>query len=751
MAITNEQILLEQTFDLHYLNKFASLMTLGNGYLGVRASTEESYAEQVRGMYVAGIYNRATPHETSDLVNLPDLVGMRIELDGEIFSLLNGAILSYKRMLNLATGELTRDILWKNKEGKRFRLVFQRMAAKNNLHLLASKLTITSLDKPAKLKVETGIDAQQTNFGRQHLIEDTVRVFDEQIMLGVYRTTQSDHTIAIATSCHCSDESDITFSAKNRQLYTTIRHSLSVQTPYIVEKTGTIFTSLDQGETGKDIEAFSLRELKEQSSLGYGRLLENSAQVWKQFWQEKRVTVTSENNDDQLALDFAIYHIEIMTPSHDERFSVGAKGLTGEGYKGHVFWDTEIFITPFHLFSNPDTAKKLLSYRYLHLQQAMEKASLNGYKGALFPWESAFTGKEETPEFAAINIKTGKQQKVASALAEHHIVADIAYMVVEYYRHTADREFMKKQGLPLLKETARFWISRTTEENDQLFIKDVIGPDEYTEHIDNNAYTNYLAAYNVRQALTYMKLFDDCDEELIEQGEDFLKRLYLPKPNAEEIIPQDDTFLSKAEIDLTRYKEAQGSQAILLDYSRQEVNEMQILKQADVVMLLYLFPDLFSREVTAKNLEYYERHTIHDSSLSKAIHAIVAARCGEMETAYRFFKEACLIDLGPNPHSSDEGLHAASLGAIWLAAVFGFANLTCNDGGLVINPNLPDEWKKLVIPLTFKGSQLKVILTHDEINIVKMVGPELKMTINGKQYCISDKLSLESSKGDRDE
>lgn len=620
------------------------------------------------------------------------------------------------------------------------------MVAKHHLHLFASKVTITSLDKPAKLKIQTGIDGQQTNFGRQHLIEEMVRVYDEEIMQGVYRTTESDHTIAIATSCHCANERDISFAAKNRQLNTTISHDLSVEIPFTLEKVGTIYTSLDRDTDGLSPEEMSIRELKIQAAKGYDQLLIESTQAWKEFWQQKRVVVTSENEFDQQALDFSIYHMEIMTPAHDERFSVGAKGLTGEGYKGHVFWDTEIFITPFHLLTEPETARKLLSYRFLHLQGAKEKAQQNGYEGALFPWESAFSGKEETPEFAAINIKTGKRQKVASALAEHHIVADIAYMVVEYDQFTGDEEFMQKQGLPLLKETALFWISRTTEEGSQLYIKDVIGPDEYTEHIDNNAYTNYLAAHNVRQALYYMDRYHDRDEELIRIGKDFLRRIYLPKPNAEDLLPQDDTFLSKPEIDLTRYKECQGSQAILLDYSRQEINEMQILKQADVVMLFYLFPDLFEPKVVSKNLEYYEKHTIHDSSLSKAIHAIVAARCGEMEAAYRFFQEACFIDLGPNPHSSDEGIHAASLGAIWLATVFGFANITRRKNILSIDPNLPDSWKELTIPLTYKGSQLKVVLTHDEINIIKVAGPDLMIELYGKQYHISDQIRVASTK-----
>ncbi|WP_223594370.1 glycoside hydrolase family 65 protein [Neobacillus bataviensis] len=736
------QVIYDNQFDLHAINKYASLMTLGNGYLGQRGTFEEDYFEQTRGMYVAGIYNKASVNEPSDLVNMPDLLGMKIEIDGEIFSMMSGEIVSYQRSLNLETGELKRELTWKSNQGSRFQFVFQRFVAKDNLHLLASRMTVTSLDTNAALKIITGINAQQTNFGKQHVLEDKVRVIDEEVMLGVYKTTESGHTIALAVSCQCSASSDVSFAAKNRQLLTTIRHDLEIQTPFMVEKFATVFTSLDQGEAGQDPEAASIQELKVNAPYGYDALLEKSALKWQEFWKEKRVQITSANPFDQLAMDFAIYHIEIMTPGHDERFSIGAKGLTGEGYKGHVFWDTEIFLAPFHLFTNPEKAKKLLTYRYLHLQQAKEKAERNGYEGALFPWESAYSGEEETPEFAAINIRTGKRQKVASAIAEHHIVADIAYAVIQYYQTTLDEEFMKKEGLALLKETARFWISRAVEENGQLSIKNVIGPDEYTEHIDNNAYTNYMAYYNVEQALYFMEKLKDVDDVLQEKGRTFLNRLYLPKPNEQFILPQDDTFLSKPEIDLSKYKKNQGSQGILLDHSRAEVNEMQILKQADVVMLLYLFPELFSSDVTAKNLHYYEEHTIHDSSLSKAIHAIVAARCDESEAAYRFFQEACLIDLGPNPHSSDEGLHAASLGAIWLTAMFGFANLSLKDNRIKLNPKLPENWAELVIPVTLLGSRLEIKLTHEKIIVSKYLGPELLLEINGTEYYLTDKIEV---------
>jgi hypothetical glycosyl hydrolase len=728
----------EHGFDTHYLNKYGSLLTLGNGYLGIRGTHEEDYTNQTRGTYVAGVFNKASANEPSEIVNLPDIIGMTIEIDGQPFSLLNGEIVSYERAIHFETGELRKNITWKSRTGARYQFLFQRFVSKDDLHVVASKVNITSLDQPSSIKLVTGIDAQQTNSGRQHVIEESVRVYDEEIIQGIYTTTESDVTVAIAASLAVPEHSQLSMASKNRQLMATITTELTLNEPFILEKIGSIYTSYECEEPGE----MSLDSVQAQKAFGYDRLLEQSASEWQKFWGQNRVRIQSDNEFDQTAMDFALYHIEIMTPAHDERFSIGAKGLTGEGYKAHVFWDTEIFLAPFHLYTNPETMKKLLTYRFMRLQEAQEKAAQNGYEGALFPWESAFTGKEETPEFAAINIRTGTRQKVASALAEHHIAADIAFAVVKYYENTLDEAFMKHEGLALLKETARFWISRTSDEGGVLSILDVIGPDEYTEHINNNAYTNYMAYENVKQALHFMKKYEDADPSFVEKGEDFLKRLYLPKPNDEQIIPQDDTFLGKPAIDLTAYKQKQGSQAILLDYSRQEVNEMQILKQADVVMLMYLFPDLFPREVVMKNLFYYETHTIHDSSLSKAIHAIVSARCDDGENAYRFFKEACLIDLGTNPRSSDEGIHAASLGSIWLSALFGFANMRLSADRIALHPKLPANWAELSFPLTYQGRKLEIKLTHDACMITKRSGLDLMIEINGSEYKLSDQLEV---------
>jgi hypothetical glycosyl hydrolase len=733
----NVSVLTEPGFSPHSLNKYASIMACGNGYMGIRAAHEEDYTQQTRGMYLAGLYHRAGRNETTELINLPDITGIEVELDGVNFTLLSGALLEWQRELAFANGELRRSVLWRSPDGKRYRLESRRFVSLAQLQLVAMQLAITPLDGPSQVVLKTGIDATQTNSGRQHLDEISVRVFDQNCMQGVYETQDRVSDVVISAFCRLSAGSESCFTAKNRRISAHYDLNVSQCDTVTLEKIVWVAHRSDKALSQSSFARNALAELKVCAARGYASLLESSACAWEDVWRDARVAVTSAEPQDQLALDYTVWHLTAMTPADNERCSIAAKGLTGEGYKGHVFWDTEIFLLPFHLFTRPQVARSLLRYRWLNLAGAREKARRNGWPGALFPWESAASGQEETPEYAAINIRTGTRQKVASALAEHHIVADIAWAVVAYWQATHDDAFMRNEGLTLLIETATFWMGRATEVNGRLEIHDVIGPDEYTEHVNNNAYTNYLAWHNVACARQFMAMFNREDAGFMENASRFMSRLWLPQANAEGVLPQDDTFMAKPAIDLSRYKAKAGKQTILLDYSRAEVNEMQILKQADVVMLNYLLPERFTPQQCAANLAYYEPRTIHDSSLSKAIHGIVAARCGDTERAYAFWREGVAIDLGDDPHSCDDGIHAAATGAIWSGVIQGFAGMQIVQGELHLAPKLPAHWRKLAFPLRWRNAHMHFTFENDVLTI-ETTAP-VTLTLWGKTLCITDR------------
>ena len=480
------------------------------------------------------------------------------------------------------------------------------------------------------------------------------------------------------------------------------------------------------------------------------------------FCQRAAIEIDGASLQEKAGIAYAQYQMYGMDPAYTNRYSIGAKGLTGEGYKGHVFWDTELFILPFFVAEFPEAARKLLEYRYRGKAGAKRKAEDYGFQGFMYPWECAKDGFEETPLYAALNIHTGKANKVWSGIKEHHVTADIAFAISRYYYWSNDREFLNQYGTEILCETANFWVSRAEERNERLEILNIIGPDEYNEHIDNNAYTNYMAAYNVKLALKaseealdspYVKKMKENGtlKVMQEKWQYFLEHIYLPKPDKNGIIPQDDAFLGKEELkDIEKYRQSPVKQSVLLDYSRDEVVDMQVLKQADLVMLFTLFPGLFPADVVKKNVLFYEKRTLHDSSLSYCAHAQICAEIGEMEMAERFFAKALETDLCDNPQDSVDGIHAASLGGIWKCVIAGFAGVSCDEDGIILAPHLLEHWNSIKFSVMVQGQKMDCFMDKENISLHLCNSGKSKepvtIKVQGKKYILKDDLHLKYGK-----
>lgn len=360
-------------------------MAQGNGYLGLRASHEEDYTRQTRGMYLAGLYHRAGKGEINELVNLPDVVGMEIAINGEVFSLSHEA---WQRELDFASGELRRNVVWRTSNGSGYTIASRRFVSADQLPLIALEITITPLDADASVLISTGIDATQTNHGRQHLDETSAGVWSASDA-GELHHPDGRSDVAISCCCKVSGDVQQCYTAKERRLLQHTSAQLHAGETMTLQKLVWIDWRDDRQAALDEWGSASLRQLEMCAQQSYDQLLAASTENWRQWWQKRRITVNGGEAHDQQALDYALYHLRIMTPAHDERSSIAAKGLTGEGYKGHVFWDTEVFLLPFHLFSDPTVARSLLRYRWHNLLGAQEKARRNGWQGALFPWESA--------------------------------------------------------------------------------------------------------------------------------------------------------------------------------------------------------------------------------------------------------------------------------------------------------------------------------------------------------------------------
>lgn len=754
-------VIAETAFDVKHLAKYETIMCLGNGYMGIRSCTEESYPKETRNCFIAGTFNTFNDMEVTELPNIADVTEMGIYIDGERFHLEKGSIEQYSRILNLRIGELTRRVRWHNGKGNIVEMVFRRFVSLHNKHLLGMRVELTP-HMATEITIKSGINGQVTNSGAQHFMDGDKRIHNKKVIQ--YTATTTESHVHVVTHCQhrffvdgMEVNTEPRLSIERRKV--TVEHSFSLELgqTLVIEKFANMHTSLDLEHVDQDVAALcadSLEELCQEALKGYEQLLEESSEAWLKKWEAVNIQIQSTNDFDQLALRFAQYHLVLMAPAHDNRFGIGAKGLTGEGYKGHSFWDTEIFIQPYFLFTEPETARKLVEYRYHTLDGARRKAAANGYQGAMYPWESAFTGDEVTPEWGPVDVVTGTPTKIWTGLIEQHITSDVAYGVWQYYLATGDQEFMDTMGYEIIMETATFWASRVTwdESNQRYEIRGVIGPDEYKEHVDNNAFTNYMAHWNMRTAIAcYEKLqqqsstvWDRLNERLQLQAayKEWIQKaelIYLPQPReADLVIPQDDTYLTKQIIDLTKYRNQKEVGLILGDYNMDQVNQIQVSKQADIMVLFYLLEHCFSDEVKQANWNYYEPKMLHDSSLSMSTHSILASDLDEMDLAYKLFEQAARIDLGQNMKSSDQGIHTASIGGIWKCVVFGFGGVRAVNGQLRIQPQLPVSWDTLSFPIYWQGDLLKVHVTHDTIHIEKVtnVQPSLSFTIQGQQYTL---------------
>jgi kojibiose phosphorylase len=492
---------------------------------------------------------------------------------------------------------------------------------------------------------------------------------------------------------------------------------------YRLDRLVSIHTSRD---TERPAEA-ATKHLERLLSEGVESIISAHVRAWEQRWHAADVEVEGDEMA-QRALRFACYHLVSASDPEDERVSIGARSLTGRAYQGHVFWDTEIYMLPFYLLTHPPSARSLLKYRYHTLGAAREKARAQGYQGAYSAWESADTGEEVTPPFGiapsgeVIGIRNGEQ--------EIHIGAAVAYAVFQYWHVTGDERFLLASGAEIMLETARFWASRGEVEADGHYhIRHVIGPDEYHEDVDDNAYTNLMAQWNLEQGAELARLLEErwpehwrqcaarlgIDSGEVENWKSLAAAMYTGFDPETGLFEQFQGYFDLEEIDLAAFEPRTTAMDVLL--GRERIQRSKVIRQADVVMAVYLLWDRLTPEVRDANFRYYEPRTGHGSSLSPGIHALVAARLGELELAEKYFRQAAEIDLADNMGNAAGGVHVASLGALWQAAVFGFGGLRIGAKGPSLDPYLPSGWRSLHFPFEWRGRIVRVTLGGEPVGI----------------------------------
>jgi kojibiose phosphorylase len=685
--------------------------------VGTRASLPEGSDASRPGTFLAGVYRcPGEPESVPELVAGPDWLRLRVTVEGAALRLDHGQVLDHRRWLDMRRGQVIR--LWRHRDraGRVTRLRIVHWVSLADRQTLLQRIELTAENYTGRVEFEAivsgenvpGSASQQPGSGSDH--PPTL----------VLRPDGSAITLAFASATFLREVSD---SARLEPIEQPriIGHrwvwEAQFGRTYHLDKLVTLATSRVEREPA----AAALARFRTLRARGSDDAAHRRA--WQRRWGLADVEIVGDP-ELQRASRFAAYHLLAAASPRDERVSIGARGLTGAAYKGHVFWDTEIFMLPFFLLTWPRAARSLLMYRYHTLSAAREKARRLGYRGALYAWESADTGEETTPE--RVTSPAGEVVPIQTGFLEHHISADVAFAVWQYWRATRDAVFLRSAGAEIILETARFWASRVTAGPDgRHHIRRVIGPDEYHEAVDDNAYTNGFARWNLRRGLEVASLVADrwpdrwsaLRESLGLTPAELAQWRAIADTLADGLDPNSGLIAQFAGYDTLEEVAlpAGDRRALPMDIflGRERVQRTKVLKQADVILLLYLLWDAFPRPVHEVNFRYYEPRTAHGSSLSPGIHAAVAARLGDLDLAQRYLRQTAAIDLGDQMGNAAGGVHLAALGSLWQAMVCGFAGLELLDDRLAFQPRLLPEWGAMRFAIEWRGRTLRVSFGAD--------------------------------------
>ncbi|HAK47114.1 MAG TPA: beta-phosphoglucomutase [Spirochaeta sp.] len=749
----------ENEFRPENLERNASLFFLGNGYLGIRGGFEEeciTHGSSVKGTFINGFYESGPqvygeaafgfPDKKQALLNLPDPTGISIFLDDEIFSPDRGRLLEYSRQLKLDEGLLLRKLYWESPSGRKMRLEVTRCVSMVRTHIALISCRISGLEGVDTLRIvsscgietvshETDKSDPRTGAGFMHLpleciqrrVEYDRAVIQQKTMnsgLSFSEIVSNSHCTGLRAlkTASCDEKIDFNYEAD-------IQNSL--QTEFHFDKFICFYTSIEEDElllVKRAVETIDKAELA-----GADLIINEHKEAVRRFWESADIEI---DGDLQQGIRFNIFSI-YQSAGRDGFRNIAAKGLSGEGYEGHYFWDTEIYLIPFFTYVFPDIAGSLLKYRYKILEQARGRAGVMSEDGALFPWRT-INGEEASAYFPA-------------GTAQYHINADIAYGIRKYESVSGDSEFLNKYGLEILIETARFWLSLGHLENQSgsFRINCVTGPDEYTAIVNNNYFTNIMAKHNLEYAAGAIQRVKHSSPEQysrITEAVGFRENepaawlraadaMYLPYDEELCVHGQDDSFLQKEPWDFT--DEKMNVHPLLLNLHPLVIYRYQILKQPDLVLANFLQGDKFSRIQKMRDYDYYNPITTGDSSLAPCIQSIMAAELGRVEEAYGYFMKTARMDLDDVNSNVSDGVHIAAMGGTWLSLIYGFAGLRDFDGELSFTPRLPEAWSKLRFKLNWQGILLSVHFDHEKAvySIGSSIG-SIKIKHMGTPYTI---------------
>jgi alpha,alpha-trehalose phosphorylase len=735
----DEWNVIEKGLHPEFLAQLETMLALGNGYLGMRGCPEEGGPNIENGTFINGFYESRPivygeeaygfPKTGQTMINVTDSKIIKLFVDDEPFWLPTAKLVSYDRRLNMKSGTLDREILWETPAGRQVLITSRRLVSFAHRHVAAISYRVTLLNAEAPVVISSEMVANGSSARANGDDPRQARVFGGPVLH--HRTSYAkDRRIVL---CHVTEKSCMTLAcATDHALETSCRHAYKAvhtenfgQVAFTIEARPdcpihlTKYMVYHTSPTASSEELCGRAEWTMDRAVheGFPQLLAAQEQYLDDFWRRSDVRVRDIREDRtkrttveiQQAIRFNLFHI-MQASARAEDAGVPAKGMTGQAYEGHYFWDTEIYVLPFLTYTSPRIARNLLTFRYKMLAQARARARQLGHRGALFPWRT-ISGEETSAYYAA-------------GTAQYHINADIMYALRKYVQATGDEQFLRDCGAEMLVETARLWLDLgfySEEKGGKFCINGVTGPDEYNAVVNNNAYTNLMARENLRyaaqsvgsllatapdvyNALVHKTALEPSEVEAWTRA---AESMYVPYDEKLKIIPQDDSFLDREPWDFRNTP--RDHYPLLLFYHPLNIYRKQVIKQADVVLAMFLLGNTFSPEAKQRNFEFYDPLTTGDSSLSSCIEAIIAAQIGDIDKAIRYGIAALLMDLADVGGNVKDGCHIASMGGTWMMLTYGFGGMRDDDGTLSFWPRrAPEDNAILRFPLTYRGQMLEV-------------------------------------------
>lgn len=746
-----------------------TVFTVGNGYLGLRGNHIEGRGAHEHGTFINGLhetwpirhaeqaYGFAEVGQT--IVNAPDAKIMRVYIDDEPLSFDEMEVHEYSRALDMRTGVLQRNVVWVTPSGKRVRMRDERMVSFEERHLavLRLELTVENADAPVTVSCQminrqdgagiyagdpmapkggggAGFDPRKSDRITERVLQPVEYWQDGLRSALSYRVSNSGMTVAVVADHLIETENE--YSARTLVEPDIAKNVFRIQAkagvPIRIDKIVSYHSS--RGVPPRELVDRCRRSLDRVGVEGVDALFAAQREWLDAFWERSDVRIAG-HDDLQQATRWCLFQLA-QAASRADGNGVAAKGLTGSGYSGHYFWDTEIYVLPFLTYTSPQWAKNALRARVLMLPAARRRAAQLNEAGALFPWRT-INGEEASAYYAA-------------GTAQYHINADVSFALGKYVRATGDLDFLRREGADIAVETARLWATlgfwRGTNGDSTFHIHGVTGPDEYTTVVNDNLFTNVMARYNLRFAArvvgemavnapaAYAALVERTG---LDEGERAAwiraaEAIHIPYSEALGIHPQDAFFLEREVWDLEGTPPEM--RPLLLHYHPLVIYRFQVLKQADVVLALFLQGNHFTEEEKLADFDYYDPLTTGDSTLSAVVQSIMAAEVGYQDLAREYFEQALYVDLADLHNNASDGVHVASAGGTWTVLVSGFGGMRDHDGELSFDPRLPVDWPELSYPLRWRGSQLQVTITRNQLDLEVRDGDAVEFTVRGAAH-----------------